>query len=126
MNIFSTLFGSEKVISAGIAGIDKAFYTEEERAENLQKAMQLKVGLLNAYAAFKVAQRFLACIYSIPYITAWVITWGASFWVDVTTQYNMLIESHLAVANLIILAFYFAGGAAESVMKFKPTKIIKK
>lgn len=120
MNIFAKLFGSDKVIDAGISSIDKAFYTAEEKADSLERAMSLKVRLLGAYAVFKVAQRFLACIYSIPYVVAWMITWGASFFIDVQTQYDMLLESHLAVANLIILGFYFAGGAAESMMKFQP------
>ena len=120
MNIFGKLFGSEKVIDAGIAGIDKAFYTEEEKADSLERAMGLKVQLLGAYAVFKVAQRFLACIYSIPYVFAWMVTWGASFFIDVQTQYDMLLESHLAIANLIILGFYFAGGTAESMLKFQP------
>ena len=38
MGILGKLFGSDKVIDAGISGIDKVFYTDEEKAENRLKA----------------------------------------------------------------------------------------
>ena len=118
MGLFSRLFGSEKVIDAGIAGIDKAFYTDEEKAETYNKRMALKSALLQAYQPFKVAQRMLALIYSIPYVVAWFGLFGLSFFMDVDKQMRFLVDSDMAVANLIILGFYFAGGAAESVFKF--------
>ena len=119
MNLFGKLFGSKKVIDAGIAGIDAAFYTEEEKANALERRMALKSALLKAYEPFKVAQRFLAILYGIPYVTAWFALFVVSFFMDVQTQYNLLINSDMAIANLIILAFYFAGGAGESIYKFK-------
>lgn len=122
MGILGKLFGSEKVVDAGISTIDKAFYTKEEKAEDSMKAMQLKASLLQSYAAFKVAQRFLALLYGIPYATAWFVAFCASFFVDVETQMNMLSNSDMAVANLIILGFYFGGGAAESIFRFRAAK----
>ena len=122
MGILSKLFGSQKVIDAGISGIDKAFYTEEERADNIAKGMTLKAMLLKAYEPFKIAQRFLALIYGIPYVTAWFGTFAASFFVDVSVQMELLKNSDMATANLIILGFYFGGGAAESIFKYKAVK----
>ena len=122
MGVFSKLFGSEKVIDSAIKGIDSAFYTEEEKADSYERRMGLKTALLQAYQPFKVAQRFLALLYGIPYVAAWIATWAASFFVNVQAQYDMLIESDIAMANLIILAFYFAGGAGESIFKWKARK----
>jgi len=122
MKLFGKLFGSDKVIDGAIKGIDAAFYTEEEKAKSLENRMSLKCTLLAAYKPFKLAQRFLAMLYGIPYVSAWFITWGASFFIDVSKQYEMLSNSDLAMANLIILGFYFAGGFGESVFKFKSAK----
>jgi len=122
MGILSKLFGSQKIIDAGISGIDKAFYTEEERADNIAKGMTLKAMLLKAYEPFKIAQRFLALIYGIPYVTAWFGTFAASFFVDDSVQMELLKNSDMATANLIILGFYFGGGAAESIFKYKAVK----
>lgn len=109
MGIISKLFGSDKVISAGINGIDAIVYTEEERAEN-------KLALLKAYEPFKIAQRFLALIFGVPYALGWVITFLASFWIEVDAQLELL-SGDMGLANAMILGFYFGGGAAESIFK---------
>lgn len=119
MGIFGKLFGSAKVIDAGIKGIDAAFYTEEEKDAALERRMGLKTMMLKAYEPFKVAQRFLAVIYGVPYISAWLATFVASFFMDISAQINLLTESLVAEANLIILAFYFLGGAGESIMRYR-------
>ena len=67
MAFWSKLFGSDKIISAGINTIDKIVYTDEEKADN-------KLSLLKLYEPFKLAQRLLAVIYSIPYAICWLVT----------------------------------------------------
>ena len=119
MSVLGRLFGSNKVIDSTIKGIDAAFYTEEEKAQSLERRISLKISLLKAYEGFKVAQRLLALIYGIPYVTAWFATFAASFFVDVEKQMAYLSDSDMATANLIILGFYFLGGAGESVMKYR-------
>ena len=42
MGILGKLFGSDKVIDAGISGIDKAFYTDEEKAETEEEENKSK------------------------------------------------------------------------------------
>lgn len=122
MGLFAKLFGSDKVIDSAIKGIDSAFYTDEEKDKALERRMALKTALLKSYEAFKVAQRFLALLYGIPYVSAWFITFAASFFVNVDKQYEILTNSDMAMANLIILAFYFSGGAAESIFKWKAAR----
>lgn len=111
MNILSKLFGSDKVIDAGINGIDKIAFTAEEKAEH-------KLLLLKAYEPFKIAQRFLALIFGIPYAAAWVVTFFASFFIDVTKQLELL-SGDMGLAVALILGFYFGGGMAESIFKAK-------
>ena len=109
MNILGKLFGSDKVIDAGIKGIDAIVYTDEEKAKS-------KLALLKAYEPFKLAQRFLALIFGVPYAAAWSLTFLASFWLDVGKQMELL-SGDMGLANALILGFYFGGGAAESIFK---------
>lgn len=116
MGILGKLFGSEKAINSGFELVDKAFYTGEEKAEDSLKAKQAKIALLKAYEAFKVVQRLLALCYCIPYVSAWFITFICSFFMDVKEQFEIITHSDIALANLIILGFYFGGGFAEGVI----------
>lgn len=111
MNLLGKLFGSDKVISAGINGIDSIVYTDQEKAEN-------KLLLLKAYEPFKIAQRFLALIFGVPYALGWFVTFISSFWIEVDTQLALL-SGDMGVAVALILGFYFGGGAAESFFKKK-------
>lgn len=108
MGFWSKLFGSSDVINAGISAADKMFYTDEEKADG-------KRLLLKAYEPFKLAQRFLAMIFCIPYALAWLVTFVSSYFVDVTIQIEMLTNS-VGVPSIVlaIAVFYFGGGAIES------------
>ena len=131
MGIFSKLFGSDKVIDAGISGIDKAFYTKEERAEDELKRTNAKLLFMKAYEPFKIAQRFVAMIVGIPFAAIHVITSGA--WIVtvfvlrenldsyqfVLEQLNLISETNnktLGEPFLWIIFFYFAGGAGEGII----------
>ena len=106
MSFWGTLFGSESVIQAGIDGIDKIVYTDEEKVDN-------KLLLLKAYEPFKLAQRFLMMIVGIPYMIAWVITFGVSFSsIDVAVQTAML-GGNIGTVFYTIAGFYFGGGLLE-------------
>ena len=112
MAFWSKLFGSDKIISAGINTIDKIVYTDEEKVDN-------KLSLLKLYEPFKLAQRLLAVIYSIPYAVCWLVTFIASFWIDVSVQRELLLGEMFYI-NITILGFYFGSGAVEGVIsKFK-------
>jgi hypothetical protein len=103
MGIFSKLLGSDKVIDAGISGIDSIFYTDEEKAEN-------KKAFLKLYEPFKVAQRYLALVFSIPYVMMVLITFIASFFREVETQIDLLTGDIGTVVGIIV-GFYFLGGS---------------
>ena len=109
MGLIAKLFGSDKVIDAGISGIDKMFYTDEEKAD-------AKMHLLKLYEPFKLAQRYLALVFGVPYSVAWFVTFCASFFVDTSKQMELL-SGDMAMIVGVIVAFYFAGGMGNVFKK---------
>lgn len=113
MGLLGKLFGSDKVIGKltdGIYnGVDALVYTQEEKVENFQK-------LLKLYEPFKIAQRFLALIFGIPYALAWFITFLLSFKFDITFQLQLL-SGTMGQIVLAIVAFYFLGGTLAGFKK---------
>jgi len=110
MSWLGKLFGTEKVINKGTDMLDKAFYTDQEKAEG-------HIRLLKAYEPFKLAQRFLALIVVPPWALGWFICFILSF-TEMDLTYPMkILEGKLGIAALTILGFYFAGGAINSLRK---------
>ena len=109
MGLFSKLLGSDSAIDAGIKGIDAIFYTDQEKAEN-------KKAFLKLYEPFKVAQRYIALIFCIPYALMCAVTFGASFFRDVTTQKELLMGDIGTIVGIIV-AFYFLGGSLAGGFK---------
>lgn len=116
MSIFKTLFSGGNLVDKAADGIDATFYTDEEKSTHFAT-------LLKLYEPFKVAQRFLAVIFSVPYALFWLVTGIASFWRDVTPQVDLLTNPDgIAPIVLMINIFYFGGGALEGVVRRFRTK----
>lgn len=126
MNIFARLFGSDKVINAGIKAADSIFFTDQEKAS-------WKINLLKAYEPFKIAQRWLAIILSAPFVTLHTVA-GIQILVAGWLNSSLGKSAHEAALSAmewnnetlglpvaIVLGFYFSGGAIESF-----AKVIKK
>jgi len=109
MGVFSSLFGSDKIINAGIDGLDAIVFTDEEKSKAKQEFLKL-------YEPFKLAQRYLAVIFSIPYVLAWIITFITSFFIDVTKQLELL-NGDVGSIVFAIVSFYFLGGVANGILK---------
>lgn len=119
MGVWSTLFGSSKVIDAGINGIDAMVFTDQEQSS-------AKMAFLKLYEPYKIAQRYLAMTFCPAYIFCWVATFGIEV-IDIfiekdlntETLYKML-QGDVAWMVTLILGFYFGGGAAEGMInRFK-------
>ena len=114
MWIFDKLFGSDKIIEkigdSLYNGIDKAVYTPEEQIDNRLKS-------LAAYEPFKIAQRLLALVFTIPYALAWIITFIASFFIDVADQQAVLLNGNMGQIVLAIVGFYFLGGVVNGIKR---------
>jgi hypothetical protein len=127
MGVLGRIFGSDKALESIGGIIDGAHYSGEEKAEHKQK-------LLALYEPFKLAQRYLALIVGIPYVTLCVIagllfassvffdpctvdTACKSFQIkDTAKELFTYTNQSLGPKFLMILTFYFGGGFLEGVI----------
>ena len=121
MGVWSSIFGSGDVIKHGFDLIDKLHTSDQEMVEAKVKG---KVDLLNAYAAFKIAQRVLAFVFCANFIAAfWIVLLmrltGHGNTEDVTI---VLSEFYIGEIMLTIIVFYFGGGFLEGAVKSKKGK----
>jgi hypothetical protein len=119
-----SLFSSEKLLDNVSSGIDKAFHTTEEKRENFNTMLAL-------YQPFKIAQRYLAMIFCIPYAILFLFvaisamgTFIAGFWFPNTEPMWGNIDKMLDILKgdigtivFTIVVFYFGGGALEGVVE---------
>lgn len=123
MSLLGKLFGSEKALDKAASGVDKVFFTKEEKSEQW-------VETLKAYEPFKLAQRLIAILVTSTYLLVWLmsaIMMILGIWYVDIVEYSKLLaqwnNDTLSVPFLVIISFYFAGGAAEGVIqKFKNKK----
>ena len=117
MGILNTIFGSGDVISKGMDLIDSFHTSDTEMIEAKTKA---KTDLMTAYAPFKIAQRYLATMFAVTYISSSVLVIVMMFLdKDVAAVKGILSEFQIDWIMLSIVMFYFGGGLADSVMKKK-------
>ena len=120
MGIWNSLFGSPKIIDAGINGIDQMVFTDEEKSSAKMKFLKL-------YEPFKLAQRYIAMTFCPAYIFMWIITGmleAANIFIVAFSNRSLntdvmykLLSGDISVMVIIILSFYFGGGAVEGVVK---------
>lgn len=113
MGILSTIFGTGDVISKGLDLIDSMHTSDEEEIQAKSKA---KTDLLAAYAPFKVAQRYLAVMFTINFILAlwvtvllWYLDKDMDGFIDIMSAFNV------GWIMVTIVTFYFGGGMIEGV-----------
>jgi hypothetical protein len=117
LGLLGKIFGSETVISKSIDLID-SFHTSTE--EQIEAATKSKVALLEAYAPFKLAQRVLAFSFTFVYLSCFALVLGYTLMdqiADADKVKEVLEDFQIGYAMLIILAFYFGGGAAEGILQ---------
>lgn len=120
MGIFATIFGSSKIIDAGLSLIDDAFYTDSEKAEDKQKAIEgkgkAKINLLNAYAPFKVTQRYLALMFGGMFVVSFFLVLSMTLaGYNVAPVFKVMEEFKVGWVMMTIVMFYFGGGLVESI-----------
>ena len=126
MQILGNIFGTGEVIKKGLDLIDEAWTSDEEKAENKVKIIEAKTNakatLLNAYAPFKLAQRYLALMFSTVFLFVMIngILGALYGWVDmeaVNEAKKFANEMWLGEIMITIVGFYFGGGIIESYKK---------
>ncbi len=134
MGILSNIFGTGEVVKKGLDLIDEAWTSDEEKAENEAKIIEAKTNakatLLNAYAPFKLAQRYLALMFSTVFLFIMVngVVGALYGWVDmnnVQEAKRFANEMWLGEIMLTIIGFYFGGGMIESWKKDKKDKVVQ-
>lgn len=124
--ILSNIFGSGDVVKKGLDLIDEAWTSDEEKADNEVKIIEAKTNakatLLNAYAPFKLAQRYLALMFTFVYLFIMMngILGSLYGWVNmenVRESLKFANEMWLGEIMITIVAFYFGGGLVESYKK---------
>lgn len=115
MGIFSSILGTGKVVEQGMDLIDKKFPTD---VEMIEAKTQAKVDLMESYQGFKVAQRYLAILFSSTFVVCFFLVLGRGLLgYDNTMVLETVREFQIDVVTMIIVAFYFGGGAAEGMIR---------
>ncbi|NJB83621.1 hypothetical protein [Wenyingzhuangia aestuarii] len=124
-NFFSTvgkIFSPGELGKSIISGVDKSILTSEEGIDYHKEFLKL-------YEPYKIAQRFLALMFTGVYLMVHLITSIAHFILVLMKQnaehvielYNYNNEG-LGTIVLVIVSFYFGGGAIEGVVNKYKTK----
>ena len=121
LGVISKIFGSGDVISKGIQLIDDMHTSTEEEIAAKSKA---KVDLLGAYAPFKLAQRYLALMFTAMFIFIMANgVLGALYGIvpieNVEEAKKFANEMWLGEIMLTIVGFYYSGGVIDSVRRKK-------
>ena len=115
MGILNQILGTGNLLEKGIDLIDKKFPSDAQMLEAQTKA---KSDLLTAYAPFKIAQRYLALIFSATFVFSFLLVLGMYFAGKPTGSVVEIIQAFkIDWIMLTIIGFYFGGGAFEGVIK---------
>jgi len=115
LGVIGKILGSEKVIESGLKLIDDMHTSTEEEVKAKADA---KTQLLQAYAPFKIAQRWLALMFGMTFLGSYILVLAMTISgqgdPDAVTKVMELFNINYAM--LVILTFYFSGGVIEGVL----------
>ena len=118
LGVLGKILGSDSVIKQGIKLIDDMHTSTEEEIAAKSKA---RIDLMNAYAPFKLAQRYLALMFGFTFLASYIIVLTMTIIgtgdPDAVTQ--VMEQFSINYAMMIILGFYFGAGALESFQNKK-------
>ena len=110
----------DKAVDGIYNSVDMAFYTDEEKAKAVQKAVDTKLKMLPLYEPFKLAQRYMAFAFTVNFILAFwvcVLIWMFGTKEQVTEFLGIVSTFQLGWIMLTIVAWYYGGGFVESAKK---------
>lgn len=137
MGFFSKLFSStdvaKDIVGATISTGDKLFYTDEEKADMKMKMIEFFPTLLQSYEPFKLAQRYLALIFTFVFSFAFLSGLTMTFYniyavfeygkeaklLEVEQILTLVTTFNLDWIMFAIVSFYFLGGSIESFRRIK-------
>ena len=120
MDIFSS-DTSNKIIDNVSSGIDKAWFTDEEKSDAFMKILDTKLKIALGNGNFQIAQRYLAFLFGINFLLAFwfgVAVFFLGSTEDLKSFLSLVGAFYLGWIMVAIITFYFGGGFANS-LKFK-------
>ena len=119
LGILAKILGSGDVVKQGLSLIDEMHTSTEEEVAVKSKA---KTELLAAYAPFKLAQRYIALMFTAMFLFIMAngvvgALYGVIDMTNVEAAKDFASSMWLGEIMLGIVGFYFGGGLAESVRK---------
>ena len=120
-SVISKMLGSGDVISKGLDLIDSMHTSTEEE---IKAKADAKSQLLQSYAPFKLAQRYLALMFGLTFLGSYVLVLAMTIsgQGDPDAVTKVMEQFSINYAMLIILGFYFGGGAVEGFMDKRKSK----
>mgnify|MGYP003108919355 CR=1 FL=1 len=115
IGILTSILGNAKVIEKGMDLIDQV-HTSDEEIERVKA--QAKIDTMAAYQPFKVAQRYLALMFTATFLSSFflVLVMTLMGQTNIPEVKQVIDDFYLGEAMLTILAFYFGGGMIEGVV----------
>jgi len=120
IDMFGNLFTSntaEKAVDGIYNGIDKTFYTDEEKAIAVQKQIDTKLKLLPLFEPFKLAQRYIAISFTVNFLVAFWVGVGLFVFKPEFFDGFITIVTTFKLGWIMgaIVTWYFTGGIINSV-----------
>lgn len=114
LNVLNSILGGGDVIKKGLNLIDDMHTSTEEEIKAKSDA---KIALMNSYAPFKIAQRYLALMFGGTFLGSYliVLSMTISGYGDPDAVTKVMEQFSINYAMLIILGFYFGGGVVDSL-----------
>ena len=112
MGVLSRIFGSDKAVGKAFDLIDDIWETGEEKAQS-------KIALLNAYAPFKLAQRYIAFSFTGVFLLCFVLVLGMTLAGKGQPDDILAVMEQFRIGWVMttIVLFYFGGGLVDSVKR---------
>lgn len=115
LGVLASILGNGDVIKKGMDLIDDVHSSDEEM-ERLKA--ETKIQTMQAYAPFKVAQRYLALMFTGTFLASFglVLVMTLLDKANIPHIKQVIDDFYLGESMLTILAFYFGGGMLEGVV----------
>jgi len=115
LGILTAILGNASVVKKGMELIDDVHTSdvEMERAK-----AQSKIDIMKSYAPFKVAQRYLALMFTATFLASFFLVLVLTLMgkANIPQIKQVVDDFYIGEAMLTILAFYFGGGMLEGVV----------
>ena len=111
-----SILGNDKVMSKGMDIIDDVFKSDSEK--DRESRTEAKVTLMKSYEPFKVAQRWIALMFTVNFILVFwvsVVMWALDK--DMAGFLELVVAFNMGWIMFAIVTFYFGGGMSESIGK---------